>query len=69
MTALAYTTRSDDSMFLAADEVYGDVKEWLTGVETGRRGPDPPTRTGPAVVIDVVYDGTPGIWTQKQSIS
>lgn len=33
MTAPAYTTRSDDSMFLAADEAYADVKAWLAASE------------------------------------
>lgn len=35
MTAPAYTPRTDDSMFLAADETYAEIKEWLTGVESG----------------------------------
>ena len=33
MTAPAYTTRSDDSIFLAADEAYADVKTWLTAAD------------------------------------
>jgi hypothetical protein len=33
MTAPAYTTRSDDSMFLAADDAYTTLKKWLTATE------------------------------------
>lgn len=35
MTAPAYTTRSDDSMFLEADEAYASIKEWLGASEAG----------------------------------
>lgn len=35
MTALAYTTSSDNSIFREADEAYANLKEWLTASESG----------------------------------